>query len=168
VRFPDIARSSPQPRSSGIQSGLGDDNGKSRKESDVRRSTIEEDEPNSNVPRNPQRLIASAEETLAIARKSGNRRDESNALGNLGIASHSLGEYRRAFEYYEQALAIDREIGDRRGEGTALWNMSSVLDKLGDRKKAIEYAEAALKIFEEIEDPRAADVRKQLDLWKTG
>jgi len=34
-------------------------------------------------------------------------------LGSLGNAYHSLGEYRRAIEYYEQHLQIARELGDR-------------------------------------------------------
>ena len=48
-------------------------------------------------------------------REIGDRRGEGNALGNLGIAYDSLGEYRRAIEYHEQRLA--NRARDRRPPG---------------------------------------------------
>lgn len=59
-------------------------------------------------------------------------------------------------------------MGDHAGEGAALWNISLVLGALGDRKEAIKNAELALSILEEIEDPTAAQVRRQLDIWRNG
>ena len=53
----------------------------------------------------------------AVDREIGDRRGEGNALGNLGLAYHRLGQVERAIGSYEQRLAIAREIGDRRGEG---------------------------------------------------
>ncbi|MFY9645456.1 MAG: tetratricopeptide repeat protein, partial [Terriglobales bacterium] len=107
------------------------------------------------------------EQALQIDREIGDRRGEGAALGNLGNAYGSLGEYRRAIEHYELQLGMTREIGYRSGEGNALFNMSLALDKLGDRKKAIEHAEAALRIFEEIEAPWVPKIRKQLEEWRS-
>jgi tetratricopeptide (TPR) repeat protein len=115
-----------------------------------------------------RRAIGYHEKALAIDREIGDRRGQGQDLGNLGIAYYSLGDCRRALEYHGKALAIDREIGDRRGEGADLWNVSLAMEELGDRKKAIEHSEAALKIFEQIEDPKAATVRKKLDIWRNG
>ena len=53
----------------------------------------------------------------------------------------TLGEYRRAIEFYEQRLAIAREIGDRRGEGNALGNLGNAYRALGDTRRAIEFYE---------------------------
>jgi tetratricopeptide (TPR) repeat protein len=114
-----------------------------------------------------RRAIEFYEQRLKIARDIGDRRGEGTALGNLGNAFADLGETRRAIEFYEQAQAIDIEVGDRRGEAADLFNMSLALDQLGERKQAIEHAEAALKIYGQIEDPNAAQVRRQLDDWKS-
>ena len=113
------------------------------------------------------RAIEFHERALAIDREIGDRRGEGADLGNLGNACKLLGESRRAIEFYEQALAIKREISDPRGEADDLWNMSLALDNLGNRVQAIAHAEAALAIREQIEDPRAAEVRRQLEEWRS-
>ena len=77
----------------------------------------------------------------------------------------SVGEPRKAIEYYEQRLAIARETGDPRGEGTVLYNRALSLDELGRRDEAIPDAQAALAIREEIEDPTAENTRQMLADW---
>ncbi len=76
----------------------------------------------------------------------------STVLGNLGIAYYSLGDARKAIEYYENALKIAQEIGDRSDEGVWLGNLGIAYRDLGDVRKAIEYYENALKIAQEIRD----------------
>ena len=49
----------------------------------------------------------------------GDRDGEGKASGNLGIAYHSLADYRKAIEYFEKQLKIAIEISDRGGEGRA-------------------------------------------------
>ena len=102
---------------------------------------------------------------LAIARETGDRRNDAGALNNLGLAYAALGETRRAIEYYEQILTICREIGDRRSEGTGLYNRALALDELDRRDEAIADAQLALKIGEEIEDPNADKARQALAAW---
>ena len=97
-----------------------------------------------------------SEQRLAIAREIGDRRAEGNALGNLGMAYHSLGEYGRALEFYEEDLAIARETRDRHREGTTLWNLSLALERIGNRAQAIQRAEDSLKIKQETEHPGTA------------
>jgi len=84
----------------------------------------------------------------------GRRGDEGAHLGNLGLAYWSLGEVKRAIDYYEQALAIRREIGDRRGEGNDLGNLGNAYADLGEARRAIGYHEQALAIRREIGDRR--------------
>ncbi len=71
-----------------------------------------------------------------------------------GWPTPTLGDARKAIEYYEQQLTIAREIGDRRGEGNALGNLGNAYADLGDSRKAIEYYEQHLTIAREIGDRR--------------
>jgi tetratricopeptide (TPR) repeat protein len=91
---------------------------------------------------------------IEASRKRGDRRNEGNWLGNLGIAYADLGEAAKAIGYYEQALDISREIGDRRGEGAHLGNLGNAYANLGEAAKAIGYYEQALDISREIGDRR--------------
>lgn len=91
---------------------------------------------------------------LEIARKMGNRQKEGFALGNLGNAYYSLGQYERAIDFQQQALIIAREIGDREEEGSALGNLGGVYNTLGQYERAIDYYQQALIIAREIGDLR--------------
>ena len=95
-------------------------------------------------------LVTSAQ----AAHKLGNKKEESYALGNLGLAYSDLGETRKAIGYYEQVLAIARETGDRRGEGNALGNLGLAYRALGEPRKATEYYERQLAITRETGDRR--------------
>ncbi|MEG4355793.1 CHAT domain-containing protein, partial [Microcoleus sp. Aus8_D1] len=74
------------------------------------------------------------------------------ALGSLGLAYYSLGDYAKAIEYAQQWLAIAREIKDRESEGKALGNLGIAYYSLGDYAKAIEYQQQFLAIAREIKD----------------
>ncbi|MBV6452224.1 MAG: Photosystem I assembly protein Ycf3 [Anaerolineales bacterium] len=102
----------------------------------------------------PQQRIQWLKSALDAAYKL-DRKDAIGAhLGNLGNAYASLGDARKAIEFYEQRMIIAREIGDRRGEGNALNNMGLAYADLGDARKAIEFYEQALLIDREIGDRR--------------
>ncbi len=103
--------------------------------------------------------------TLAFRVKSGDRRGEGNALGNLGIAYYSLGDAHKAIEFYEQRLGIAREIGDRRGEGNALFNMRLALYDLEEKERAMDLVKQALAIYEAIRSPNAEVARNALREW---
>ena len=94
------------------------------------------------------------ETSARAAHKVGNKKKESYALGNLGLAYSALGEPRKAIEHYEQRLPIARETGDRRGEGNALGNLGAAYSELGELRKAIEYYEQHLAIARKIGDRR--------------
>ena len=102
---------------------------------------------------------------LEIARETGNRLGEGNALGNLGNAYKRLGEYGMAIVCFERHLEIARAAGDRRGEGADLANLSATVALLGNVRDALTYAAAAIQIFERIEDPRVEQVRAQAAEW---
>src|SRR5262249_29366741 len=71
----------------------------------------------------PRELIRWLEPALEVSLRLKQRATEGAALGNLGAAYKSLGDYRRAIDFTEQSPAISREVGDRRGEGNALGNL---------------------------------------------
>jgi tetratricopeptide (TPR) repeat protein len=113
----------------------------------------------------PREQIRWLEAALAATRRLNLRDAEVVHLGNLGIAYSSLGEYRRAIEYYEQVLAVEREISAephsegerteaRRGEAASLGGLGNAYSSLGEYRRAIEYHEQALAIAEEIGDRR--------------
>ncbi|MFZ0888556.1 MAG: tetratricopeptide repeat protein [Candidatus Binataceae bacterium] len=100
----------------------------------------------------PRELIDWLDAGLGAARRLGDRGAEGTALGNLGNAHHSLGDYRRAIEFHEQRLAIAREVGDRRGEDSALGNLGIAYDSLGEYRRAVGFYEQRLAIAREIGD----------------
>ena len=80
------------------------------------------------------------------------RQGEGNALGNLGLAYYSLGQYQTAINFHEQSLAIAREIGNRQGAGNALGNLGNAYYSLGQYQTAINFHEQSLAIAREIGD----------------
>jgi predicted ATPase/class 3 adenylate cyclase len=60
------------------------------------------------------------EESLAIARATGDRRRMAMALQPLGIAHHGQGDVTTAKTCFEEALALARELGDKREIAAAL------------------------------------------------
>ena len=92
------------------------------------------------------------ERAIPAIQKTGNRRREAMAFGDLGNLVILLGEYVKAIEYYEKALAISMEIGDRADEEACYGNLGIVFFSLGEYVKAKEYFEKALAISMEIGD----------------
>ncbi len=83
-----------------------------------------------------------------------NQRREATTLNNIGLAWRSLGEVRRALEFYNQALPLRREVGDKSGEATTLNNIGEVHRSLGDPRRALEFYNQALPILIEIGDKK--------------
>jgi tetratricopeptide (TPR) repeat protein len=90
--------------------------------------------------------LKSWQQALKIYREIKNRRGESYALGALGIAYYSLGNYPKAIEYQEQGLVLAREVKDRRGESVILRSLSSMYRAVGNSTKANDYEAKGLVI----------------------
>jgi CHAT domain-containing protein/tetratricopeptide (TPR) repeat protein len=99
-----------------------------------------------------QAALQSWEQALTIYREIKDRSNEGAALGNLGNAYYSLGDYAKAIDYQQQSLVIAREIKNRQGEGAALGNLGNAYYYLGDYAKAIDYHQQHLAIAREIKD----------------
>lgn len=91
-------------------------------------------------------------ECLALARASGWRKLESDALRSLGIVADSEERLAEAAHYYRQALTISQEINDPRGTSAALGNLGSILRRTGAYEQAQRYLHDSLRIHQTIGD----------------
>jgi tetratricopeptide (TPR) repeat protein len=98
---------------------------------------------------------ALAAQALAIQREIGDRQGEGISLGNLGIPYATLGDARKAIDFYEQALVIAREIGDRQSEAYASWNLGLTYEEQGDLARAVELMQVRVDFEREIGHPDA-------------
>ena len=73
--------------------------------------------------------IKSQKQSLVIVHETNNLSGEGAALGNLGGAHYTLGNYSKSIEYDEKRLLIARKTKDRSGEGKHLgiWEIITIL-----------------------------------------
>jgi len=77
---------------------------------------------------------------------------EGKAYSLLGALQFSIGDFRKAVEYFDSYLRIAKEVGDRSGEGSVYGNLGCAYSSIGDFKTAIEYHQRSLKIAKEVGD----------------
>jgi tetratricopeptide (TPR) repeat protein len=85
-----------------------------------------------------------AEQRLAAARRSGDRRREAIALGDLGFFHHHDGDSRSAITLLEQALAMMRELGNRADEQDLMGHLGMATLAVGQGDRALPLLEQAL------------------------
>ncbi|GAA2004756.1 AfsR/SARP family transcriptional regulator [Catenulispora subtropica] len=86
-------------------------------------------------------------ESLALRRRTGDRRGEGTILVNLGSVADELGDPEQAVAYRLQALPIFRELGDRAGEAVCLVNLGWSHHSAGRLDEALEYSAQALTLY---------------------
>lgn len=96
---------------------------------------------------------ASFEETLRLARKTGLKRLEGEALNSLGEVAGRGTRYQEAVDHFRAALQIDRDLGDRAATGTKLANLGIVYTAIGLYRRAERYLRKALELHEAIGHP---------------
>jgi tetratricopeptide (TPR) repeat protein len=79
---------------------------------------------------------------VEISQESGDKRSEANALGGLGNAYNSLGEYNRAIEYHQQSLAIQREVGDRLSDSALINSLANFMETLTSMETSLDRTSA--------------------------
>jgi predicted ATPase len=89
-----------------------------------------------------------SQQALSIARQTGNRTDEAEAINHLGSIFTKLGDYSTARRYLSQYLAITQEIGSRNQEIMALENLGEVSCTIKDYPSAQVYYEQSLAIVQ--------------------
>jgi tetratricopeptide (TPR) repeat protein len=93
-----------------------------------------------------EEAVSKYEQSLAIARRRGDRREEGSILGNLGIAYAEHDEDERAVSYYRQALDISAETHDESERGMWLGNLGNSYVSLGRFQDGVDNLEQALAI----------------------
>jgi Tetratricopeptide repeat len=101
------------------------------------------------------------QQTLNLARRTGDRRGEATTLCSMGTMQLSNGDTQGAMELFEQSIQIAREVGDLSIEGHSLWGMCMVWMSAGiDTPQTRDLQKIALGIFERLGDPMADLVRE--------
>jgi CHAT domain-containing protein/tetratricopeptide (TPR) repeat protein len=95
-----------------------------------------------------------AARAVDLARGSGDRTCESEALNVTGDIAMFTGEERNSADIYRQALAISRELGDRRGEAQALLNLAYTATDLSHVADARQFYNEALEQWRAVGDRR--------------
>jgi tetratricopeptide (TPR) repeat protein len=98
-----------------------------------------------------QRAIQLLEEALKIARQTRDRSQETDVIGNLGMALIAK-DPNRALELLRQELAITREIGSRFAEKSALNHLGIFFLRARDAAQALAHLEQALRIAHQLGD----------------
>ena len=88
--------------------------------------------------------LADYERAAQAAQRGPDRRAETLALNNLGIAYSSYGQYEQAIAAYERALTLAREAGYSAANTAILNNLALTYASLSRYDKAAEYFEQAL------------------------
>jgi predicted ATPase len=91
------------------------------------------------------------EESIALSRASGDRRQEAIGLRRLGILADQQGRQAEGTQYALQALEIHRELGDRAQELNALANLSASYAQTGKWTEAAHYAKLTQALGEAID-----------------
>jgi predicted ATPase/class 3 adenylate cyclase len=92
------------------------------------------------------------EESLAISREHGDKRDIAKSLTGLGNVAHDQGDYGTAQALLEESLTIFREIGDKWSIARSLASLGRVAGDQGDYGTARALIEESLAIFRESGD----------------
>ncbi|HEV2633843.1 MAG TPA: tetratricopeptide repeat protein [Actinocrinis sp.] len=87
---------------------------------------------------------------ILLARESGDRLGEANALGDLGRLRYLTGDDVASVGLQDQALALYRGLGNRSGEACTLQDLGRARLMTGDLHGSAELHEQALTIFREL------------------
>jgi tetratricopeptide (TPR) repeat protein len=80
--------------------------------------------------------VAGIEETLALARRLGDKWGESQLLTGLGLRALWSGDYERAAAYFSENLTLARELDNRQHIAGALINLGDVMRLTGEWEQA--------------------------------
>jgi predicted ATPase/class 3 adenylate cyclase len=92
------------------------------------------------------------EESLALRRALGNKRDVASSLNNLANVANEGADYHLARSLHEESLAIKRELADKRGIAYTLLNLGNVAHAQGDYQTARALYEESLTLRRELGD----------------
>lgn len=77
-------------------------------------------------------------------------KQRASLLNNMGYLLKSMGDNKKALEFYRQSLNIQENIADMSGKGTTLNNISSIYASWGDFKASFSHLRKSLAIQQEV------------------
>eukprot|EP00912_Choanoflagellata_sp_UC4_P001219 UC4_evm1s762 len=87
--------------------------------------------------------------TLEMTARLNDKQGEGRAVGNLGNAYNSLGEYREAIKYHERRLKLAIEARDMAARARACGNLGNAHSAVGEFTEAERYYKNSLNIAKE-------------------
>ncbi len=94
------------------------------------------------------------EEGLAIARRTGDKRNEAACLNNLSINHQIIGDIAGSERLLVQALEVSKDVGDLNGAAIFSNNLSQMKQGLGDLPTSKKFADEAVGIARQASDAR--------------
>ncbi|HEX6684526.1 MAG TPA: tetratricopeptide repeat protein [Candidatus Limnocylindrales bacterium] len=95
---------------------------------------------------------------LRVARRTGDRAAQAQALSDLGSAFWYLERDEQALACFRDSLAIRRQLGDRRGQAASLGNLSVLYGRQKQFAQALTCEQESLAIYQELGDHRGQAV----------
>ena len=105
-----------------------------------------------------ERLMAIAEEGVAVAQRVRDARAQAYSFGMIGFAALQLGELDRATRILEETLRMDRELGDEWACAHILTHLAVVPLRQENFPQAAAYAEEALELTNRTGDRLAGNI----------
>ncbi len=99
-----------------------------------------------------QMSLQKYEEALTAIRKDEDVKLEAVALNNVGYIYSGLGDYSKAFGYFETSVEISKKTQNLKQEGRGLNGLATIFQHRGDYQKALENGEQALGIAKKTGD----------------
>lgn len=104
------------------------------------------------------------EESLKIARQSGDKQQVASTLLGLGrVVALRLGDYGAGHRLFEESLMLARALGDTKVEGRAIHCLAALARLEGDRDRATALYERSLALHRKLGDTQTVAV-EQLNL----
>ncbi len=107
---------------------------------------------------NFREALVTAQQSLAITLKLGDRSVEALQLNQIGNIYLGLDRYPQALESYQKALAIHQELGERDRIGLTLTNIGDVYLDLSRYDQALESYQKALTIVRAVGDRKGEGI----------
>jgi tetratricopeptide (TPR) repeat protein len=95
------------------------------------------------------------DQTLDLARATGDRSAEGYTLNRLGLLAHHQDRWRDAIDHHQQALTIFTQLDDRHGQCTMLINLGKCHREVHEFRQALDVLGAAGSLARELGDPES-------------
>lgn len=101
-------------------------------------------------PPNHEGALVLYEEALALQRKNGDIKSQSDYLLNMGISHFSLKHYQKAGKCYQESLALRLKLGDKLAVAMVQQNLALLLDATGRREEGQRLLRQAMKAYRDM------------------